>query len=62
MPSQVRAGVSVNATNDWVALTVKLPNEIKKKLKVVSAETGVKQQEILAEAVAQWMARNGHNA
>ncbi|EGD6457160.1 hypothetical protein IAJ44_004220 [Salmonella enterica] len=60
MGSQVGAGVSANAASEWVALTVKLPNEIKKKLKIVAAQTGVKQQEILADAVAQWMTKNGH--
>ena len=57
--NEVGAGVSVNAASDWVVFTGKLPQELKKKLKLASAETGRKQQEIVAEAVEAWMATQG---
>ncbi|EAB4417265.1 hypothetical protein D7B12_17700 [Salmonella enterica] len=53
------AGVSVNSTNEWVVFTGKLPQVIKKKLKLASAEVGRKQQEIVAEALEAWLAKNG---
>ncbi|EPT1451965.1 hypothetical protein ACVOZ6_003553 [Escherichia coli] len=55
----VRAGISVNASNDWTVFTGKLPQALKKKLKMTSAETGRKQQEILAEAIELWMTKEG---
>ncbi|EIP9221003.1 hypothetical protein LT875_002449 [Salmonella enterica] len=54
------AGVSANAAADWTVFTGKLPQALKKKLKMVSAETGKKQQEILAEAIARWMNHEGY--
>ncbi|EMD0638817.1 hypothetical protein VPZ60_004233 [Salmonella enterica] len=57
--NDVRAGVSVNASSDWVVFTGKLPQQLKKKLKVVSAQTGRKQQEILAEALESYMSVKG---
>lgn len=53
------AGMTANATADWVVFTGKLPQEVKRKLKVVAAQTGVKQQEIVADAVRQWMTEKG---
>ncbi|EDL8065295.1 hypothetical protein CTA21_24580 [Salmonella enterica] len=55
----VRAGISVNASNEWTVFTGKLPQDLKKKLKMTSAETGKKQQEILAEAIELWMSKEG---
>lgn len=55
----VRAGSSVNASNEWVVFTGKLPQELRQKLKVASASLGRKQQEIVAEAVERWMATQG---
>jgi hypothetical protein len=55
----VRAGVSVNAANDLVVFTAKLPNGIKTRLKVAAAKSGKKQQEILAEAILSWMEVKG---
>ncbi|EAO3412042.1 hypothetical protein D0Q53_20865 [Salmonella enterica] len=57
--SAVPAAVSANASSDWVVFTGKLPQEVKKKLKVVAAEMGIKQQELLAKAVELWMTQNG---
>ncbi|MCU6682451.1 hypothetical protein M8320_10615 [Leclercia sp. H6W5] len=57
----VRAGVSVNARSEWVAFTAKLPQALKKKLKIAAAECGRKQQEIVAQAVEKWMNENGFN-
>ncbi|EIW6162775.1 hypothetical protein MF451_003772 [Salmonella enterica subsp. enterica serovar Saintpaul] len=54
-----RAGVSANANSEWVVFTAKLPQALKKKLKVVAAECGQKQQEIVAAAVEMWMTQNG---
>ena len=51
--------VSANASSEWVVFTGKLPQAVKKKLKVVSAQVGQKQQEILAEALEMWMAQKG---
>ncbi|ENE5752134.1 CopG family transcriptional regulator [Salmonella enterica subsp. enterica serovar Bareilly] len=59
MTSEGRAGVSANANSEWVAFTAKLPQALKKKLKVIAAECGQKQQEIVAEAVEQWMTKKG---
>ena len=53
------AGVSANAAANWTVFTGKLPPDLKKKLKVVSAETGKKQQENLAEAIERWMQTEG---
>lgn len=55
----VRAGVAANTSNNWKVFTGKLPEALKKKLKVVSAQTGQKQQEILAEAIQAWMEVKG---
>ncbi|ENQ1546154.1 hypothetical protein ACEOHC_003966 [Salmonella enterica] len=62
MAGTATAGVemSANAAADWTVFTGKLPQDLKKKLKVVSAETGRKQQEILAEAIARWMNHEGY--
>lgn len=43
----------------WVVFTGKLPAEIKTQLKVAAAKTGIKQQEIVAEAVEQWIKAKG---
>ncbi|WP_039030035.1 hypothetical protein [Leclercia adecarboxylata] len=56
-----RAGVSANANSEWVVFTAKLPQALKKKLKIAAAECGQKQQEIVAQAVEMWMAANGFN-
>lgn len=57
--NEVGAGVSANAASDWVVFTGKLPQELRKKLKMISAETGRKQQEILAEALGEWIEVKG---
>lgn len=59
--SGARAGVSANANSDWVVFTAKLPQALKKKLKIAAAECGRKQQEIVAQAVEKWMSENGFN-
>lgn len=53
------AAVSANSTNEWVVFTGKLPQDIKRKLKVVAAQTGEKQQDIVADALKQWMQAKG---
>ncbi|WP_333855219.1 hypothetical protein [Leclercia sp.] len=53
------AGVAENSSKDWVVFTGKLPSVLKKKIKMASAESGMKQQEILAEALSQWLQKNG---
>lgn len=53
--NEQRAGVSANASSEWVVFTGKLPQELRKKLKVAAASLGIKQQDIVAEAVEQWM-------
>ncbi|ECN9265173.1 hypothetical protein ACLMYS_003829 [Salmonella enterica] len=59
MATEGRAGVSANANSEWVVFTAKLPQALKKKLKVVAAQCGQKQQEIVAQAVEKWMTENG---
>lgn len=54
-----RSALALNPSSDWKVFTGKLPEALKKKLKVVSAETGQKQQEILAEAIQAWMEVKG---
>lgn len=43
----------------WVVFTGKLPAQMKKQLKIVAAQTGIKQQEIVADAVKSWMKLKG---
>ncbi|EAW2493037.1 hypothetical protein KS527_004486 [Salmonella enterica] len=57
--SEARAGLSANASSEWVVFTGKLPQDLKTKLKVASASLGRKQQEIVAEAVQKWLATQG---
>ncbi|MBZ0059612.1 MULTISPECIES: hypothetical protein [unclassified Leclercia] len=57
--SAARAGLSANASSEWVVFTGKLPQELKTKLKVASAALGRRQQEIVAEAVEKWLAKQG---
>lgn len=53
------AAVAGKASSDWVVFTGKLPQDMKRKLKMVAAQTGEKQQEILADAIRQWMQAKG---
>ena len=53
------AGVSANASKDWVVFTGKLPQALRKKLKLISVETDRKQQDIVAEALETWIAQQG---
>lgn len=57
--SAAGVAVSVNAASDLVVFTGKLPQALKVKLKVVSAQIGMKQQDILAEALSLWMQKKG---
>ena len=61
MPNSQTAGAvkSVNASNEWVVFTGKLPQAMKRKLKIVAAEMNMKQQEILKEALEQWIMAKG---
>ncbi|EJG5415732.1 hypothetical protein NAD41_002371 [Salmonella enterica] len=51
----LRAGVSANASSEWVVFTGKLPQAIKARLKIAAAKSGKKQQELLAEAVTAFL-------
>ena len=40
-------------------LTVRLPSEAASKLKIISAQTGRSVQDIIGQAVTDWLAKNG---
>lgn len=40
-------------------LTVRLPSEAASKLKIISAQTGRSVQDIIGQAVTEWLAKNG---
>jgi predicted DNA-binding protein len=43
-------------------LTVRLPFEAASKLKIISAQTGRSVQDIIGQAVMEWLAKNGGEA
>ena len=43
-------------------LTVRLPSEAASKLKIISAQTGRSVQDIIGQAVTEWLAKNGGEA
>jgi predicted transcriptional regulator len=43
-------------------LTVRLPSEAASKLKIISAQTGRSVQDIIGQAVMDWLAKNGGEA
>jgi predicted transcriptional regulator len=43
-------------------LTVRLPSEAASKLKIISAQTGRSVQDIIGQAVTDWLAKNGGEA
>jgi len=60
MSAQKRlATETAGAPTQWVVFTGKLPAQTKRQLKIVAAQTGIKQQEIVAEAVRCWMRLKG---
>jgi predicted DNA binding CopG/RHH family protein len=43
-------------------LTVRLPSEAASKLKIIAAQTGRNMQDIIGQAVSDWLAKNGGEA
>jgi len=43
-------------------LTVRLPSEAAAKLKIIAAQTGRSVQDIIGQAVTDWLAKNGGEA
>ena len=43
-------------------LTVRLPSEAASKLRIISAQTGRSVQDIIGQAVTEWLAKNGGEA
>lgn len=55
-----RADVNPQAGGDSVVYTGRMPSNIKKSLRVVSARSGMSQSAIMAAALSDWFIKNGY--